>query len=84
MKPPKDLTMVAENNGGTFPFWRVFDIIAGDTPTARRQKGSRSLHLPDRHSEAISLLNLARTRDSANSFPLKPSRSNFAITIRLR
>ena len=30
-KPPKDLTMITENNGGTFPFWRVFDIIAGDT-----------------------------------------------------
>ena len=31
VKPPKDLTMIAEQNGGTFPFWRVFDIIAGDT-----------------------------------------------------
>jgi len=31
MKRPKDLTMIAEENGGTFPFWRVFDIIAGDT-----------------------------------------------------
>jgi mono/diheme cytochrome c family protein len=30
-KPPKNLTMIAEQNGGTFPFWRVFDIIAGDT-----------------------------------------------------
>jgi mono/diheme cytochrome c family protein len=31
VKPPKDLTRLAEQNGGTFPFWRVFDIIAGDT-----------------------------------------------------
>ena len=31
VKRPKDLTMIAEENGGTFPFWRVFDTIAGDT-----------------------------------------------------
>ncbi len=31
VKPPKDLTKLAQQNGGTFPFWRVFDIIAGDT-----------------------------------------------------
>jgi mono/diheme cytochrome c family protein len=31
VKPPTDLTRLAEQNGGTFPFWRVFDIIAGDT-----------------------------------------------------
>ncbi len=31
LKPPKDLTRLAEQNGGTFPFWRVFDVIAGDT-----------------------------------------------------
>jgi mono/diheme cytochrome c family protein len=31
VKPPKDLTQIAERNGGTFPFWKVFDIIAGDT-----------------------------------------------------
>ena len=24
VKRPKDLTMIAEENGGTFPFWRVF------------------------------------------------------------
>ena len=30
VKPPS-MAMIAENNGGTFPFWRVFDIIAGDT-----------------------------------------------------
>jgi mono/diheme cytochrome c family protein len=31
VKPPKGLTLIAERNGGTFPFWKVFDIIAGDT-----------------------------------------------------
>lgn len=31
IKSPKDLTTIAERNGGTFPFWRVFDIIAGET-----------------------------------------------------
>ena len=31
LKPPKDLSRLAEQNGGTFPFWRVFDVIAGDT-----------------------------------------------------
>jgi mono/diheme cytochrome c family protein len=31
VKRPKDLTRIAEQNGGTFPFWRVFDIVAGDT-----------------------------------------------------
>jgi cytochrome c len=31
VKPPKDLTTIAKANGGEFPFWRVFDIVAGDT-----------------------------------------------------
>lgn len=30
VKPPKDLTAIAERNDGTFPFWRVFAIIAGE------------------------------------------------------
>lgn len=34
VKPPKDLTTIAQRNGGEFPFWRVFDIVAGDTPVA--------------------------------------------------
>lgn len=34
VKPPKDLTAIAERNGGTFPFWQVFEIIAGETPVA--------------------------------------------------
>lgn len=31
VKPPKDLTAIAAANGGQFPFWRVFEIIAGET-----------------------------------------------------
>lgn len=34
VKPPKDLTAIAARNGGTFPFWQVFEIIAGETPVA--------------------------------------------------
>jgi mono/diheme cytochrome c family protein len=34
IKPPKDLTLIAKNSGGQFPFWRVFDIISGDKPVA--------------------------------------------------
>ena len=30
VKPPKDLTAIAARQGGEFPFWRVFDIIAGE------------------------------------------------------
>ena len=32
IKRPKDLTVIAKANGGQFPFWRVFDVIAGDKP----------------------------------------------------
>ena len=32
IKPPKDLTTIAKANGGEFPFWRVFEIVAGDRP----------------------------------------------------
>jgi mono/diheme cytochrome c family protein len=31
VKPPADLTGIAARNGGQFPFWRVFDIVAGET-----------------------------------------------------
>lgn len=34
IKPP-NLTMLAKANGGEFPFWRVFDIIAGGQAGAR-------------------------------------------------
>jgi hypothetical protein len=30
IKPPADLTTIAKGNGGTFPFWRVYRIIAGN------------------------------------------------------
>lgn len=30
IKPPRDLTAIAGRNGGEFPFWRVFEIIAGE------------------------------------------------------
>jgi mono/diheme cytochrome c family protein len=43
MKPPKDLTVIAAANGGTYPFWRVFDIIAGDTPVASHD----TIHMPE-------------------------------------
>lgn len=32
VKPPKDLTVITDANAGQFPFWRIFDIIAGETP----------------------------------------------------
>lgn len=31
IKPPSNLTLIAKNNDGTFPFWRVYRIIAGKT-----------------------------------------------------
>jgi len=29
IKPPSNLTLIAKNNGGTFPFWRIYRIISG-------------------------------------------------------
>ena len=31
VKPPKDLTATAAANGGSFPFWRIYETIAGET-----------------------------------------------------
>lgn len=28
-KPPADLTQIAKNNGGKFPFWTIFNVVAG-------------------------------------------------------
>lgn len=30
--PPKDLTTFAQRNGGVFPFWPIFEVIAGEKP----------------------------------------------------
>ena len=30
--PPKDLTTFSQRNGGVFPFWPVFEVIAGEKP----------------------------------------------------
>jgi len=37
VRPPKDLTAIAAQSGGEFPFWRVFDIIAGEKEVAGHQ-----------------------------------------------
>jgi mono/diheme cytochrome c family protein len=34
IRPAKDLRTISERNGGTFPFWRVFEIISGERPVA--------------------------------------------------
>jgi mono/diheme cytochrome c family protein len=41
-KKPSDLTEVAKRNGGTYPFRRVFDVIAGDQPV----EGHDTMHMP--------------------------------------
>lgn len=43
IKPPKDLTRIAASNGGPFPFWLVFDIIAGESIVP----GHDAFHMPD-------------------------------------
>jgi len=43
IKPPKDLTTIAARNGGAFPFWQVFEIIAGETPVT----GHDTFQMPD-------------------------------------
>ena len=42
-KKPSDLTTISERNDKNFPFQRVFDIIAGDTPVA----GHGTMHMPE-------------------------------------
>ena len=34
VKRPTDLTKLSSANDGTFPFWRVFDAVAGDSAVA--------------------------------------------------
>lgn len=43
VKPPADLTSIAKANGGTFPFWRIYRIIAGRSPVP----GHESFQMPD-------------------------------------
>lgn len=42
IKPPKDLTAIASRSNGAFPFWRVFDIIAGE----EKVPGHETFHMP--------------------------------------
>lgn len=41
-KKPNDLTEIAKRNDGTFPFQRVFNVIAGDQPV----EGHDTMHMP--------------------------------------
>lgn len=43
LKPPADLTLIAKNNGGVFPFWRVYNIIAGKDTVP----GHETFQMPD-------------------------------------
>jgi mono/diheme cytochrome c family protein len=58
IKPPKDLTTIAKANGGEFPFWRVFDIIAGDKPVP----GHETTQMP-LYSQRM------RSQESSGQFP---------------
>lgn len=42
IRPPKDLTAIATRNGGEFPFWRIFDIIAGE----EKVEGHKTFQMP--------------------------------------
>jgi mono/diheme cytochrome c family protein len=42
-KKPSDLTTISERNDEQFPFQRMFEIIAGDTPVA----GHETMHMPE-------------------------------------
>lgn len=42
VRPPKDLTAIAARSGGQFPFWRVFDIIAGE----KEVDGHQTIQMP--------------------------------------
>ena len=41
--PPADLTAIAAAGGGRFPFWRIYDIIAGKQNVA----GHQTFQMPD-------------------------------------
>ncbi len=63
VKPPKNLTMLAEQNGGPFPFWRVFDIIAGDTTVEDHDTSQMPLFSQRMHGQ-----------ETAGEFPPAPLR----------
>jgi hypothetical protein len=58
VKRPKDLTTIAKANDGEFPFWRVFDIISGDTPVP----GHETTQMP-LYSQRM------RSQESSGQFP---------------
>lgn len=43
VKPPKDLGAIVAANGGSFPFWRIFSIIAGEAAV----EGHDTHQMPD-------------------------------------
>jgi mono/diheme cytochrome c family protein len=43
IKPPANLTVLAKDNGGKFPFWHVYRIIAGKDPVP----GHETFQMPD-------------------------------------
>ena len=53
IKPPKDLTVMAKANGGEFPFWRVFDIVAGDTPVTGHETTQMPLYSQRMRSQEL-------------------------------
>jgi mono/diheme cytochrome c family protein len=66
VKPPKDLTAIAKANGGEFPFWRVFEIVAGDTDVpghetfqmplySQRMRSQEAAGLPPAHVRVLEL-----------------------------
>lgn len=43
VKPPADLTQIAKSNGGKFPFWKVFEIVSGQSKVI----GHETLQMPN-------------------------------------
>lgn len=43
IQPPKDLTEIAQRNGGKFPFWRIYEIITGE----RDVPGHETFQMPE-------------------------------------
>jgi mono/diheme cytochrome c family protein len=43
IRPPKDLTEISARNGGDYPFWRIFEIIAGE----KAVEGHETFQMPD-------------------------------------